>query len=319
MKITCPECDFSRHVPNEKVPTSSVMVTCPQCQHRFKLVREHDNVSEKALEKYIESTYEEKTNSQNNVNKNVQIVADKYLDYQDKTTDEEQIPSSQNIDEEQEVDNTSSAMVNPWLEPQKYGYFYAFYQTTIRILFAASRFFAGLSMPSISKVSIIQSQALLFYCIVSLVQIIFERFWGGVLSASLAPHAADDPNLLFLVDMLKPKGSYFLIALTGMAVSIFELFLVSVFFTILFKFIAPKQGNFNILFQVVAYSSAPMLLCMVPMLGSVVGFIWSISTAIIGCKFALRLTWPQTLLGVLPVYCIGLYFILSIMFSFQPA
>lgn len=36
MKITCPNCGFSREVPADKLPAKASMATCPQCQHRFR-------------------------------------------------------------------------------------------------------------------------------------------------------------------------------------------------------------------------------------------------------------------------------------------
>ncbi|QLA15155.1 hypothetical protein GD605_02875 [Desulfolutivibrio sulfoxidireducens] len=36
MRIICPECGFSRNVPDDKVPASSAVATCPKCRHRFR-------------------------------------------------------------------------------------------------------------------------------------------------------------------------------------------------------------------------------------------------------------------------------------------
>lgn len=35
MRITCPHCGFSRHMPPEKLPKRPVRATCPQCRHKF--------------------------------------------------------------------------------------------------------------------------------------------------------------------------------------------------------------------------------------------------------------------------------------------
>lgn len=35
MRITCPNCGFSRDVPPEKLPQRPVRATCPQCRHKF--------------------------------------------------------------------------------------------------------------------------------------------------------------------------------------------------------------------------------------------------------------------------------------------
>ena len=42
MRITCPQCGFFRELPDNKVPLSSTMATCPKCRHRFRFRPEHD-------------------------------------------------------------------------------------------------------------------------------------------------------------------------------------------------------------------------------------------------------------------------------------
>ena len=46
---------------------------------------------------------------------------------------------------------------------------------------------------------------------------------------------------------------------------------------------------------------APMLLCAIPVLGYLAGFIWCLATVIIGCRSAFRLNWAQTAAGCLPI------------------
>lgn len=36
MRITCPQCGFFRELPENKVPVTSTMATCPKCRHRFR-------------------------------------------------------------------------------------------------------------------------------------------------------------------------------------------------------------------------------------------------------------------------------------------
>jgi len=36
MRITCPECGFSRDVPDGRVPAATAVATCPKCRHRFR-------------------------------------------------------------------------------------------------------------------------------------------------------------------------------------------------------------------------------------------------------------------------------------------
>lgn len=36
MRITCPECGFYREMPDDKVPATTAVATCPKCRHRFR-------------------------------------------------------------------------------------------------------------------------------------------------------------------------------------------------------------------------------------------------------------------------------------------
>lgn len=42
MRITCPQCGFFREIPDNKVPVTSTMATCPKCRHRFKFRPDHE-------------------------------------------------------------------------------------------------------------------------------------------------------------------------------------------------------------------------------------------------------------------------------------
>ncbi|EHJ48683.1 Yip1 domain-containing protein [Solidesulfovibrio carbinoliphilus subsp. oakridgensis] len=48
MRINCPQCGFFRELPDNKVPVTSTMATCPKCRHRFKFRPDRDPVSRPA-------------------------------------------------------------------------------------------------------------------------------------------------------------------------------------------------------------------------------------------------------------------------------
>ncbi len=340
MKITCPQCQFSRQVPEEKVPSSTFMVTCPHCQHRFKMERElssahpqsnhtHDEPPNNAYDhaqvnnaspyptQHAEHDQQEQSKPENPKAHNNTAPTAEYYTKQSQEQNlentqgfahndaENATPIYQDSTENLQDSNESFGIENPWDTAKDHGYISAFYQSSMRILFAAPRFFFGLHAQSPIL------PALLFFCIVTICQISFERFWGGVIASSLAPMSANDPVLQFAVEFLTPQMPFFMHLLLGTLFNVLKLLFCVIIFTMLFHFIAPKKGGFPLIFQVAAYSSAPMLLCAVPMIGSLVGFVWSIATTLIGCRYALRLDWPRTLLGVLPTYVFGLYMALQ--------
>ncbi len=313
MKITCPQCQFSREVAEHMLPDNVRSATCPSCQHRFKLERPTADLTSTQEDFAFDTTNtREHTNIINNIEEEP-IQPAQHADiptedrqkvvaaYQEQSSSEEEGPSP-----DQEQAFAAFAIQNPWDNIQNNGFISAFSQTLTRIFFAAPRFFAGLAIDTPKK------NALIFFVIVAVVHISIERFWGGVLATYLAPAADDDPKIQLLLTMLNPKGSFSLILLLDTAFSIAKLFLTAAIYFILFRLIMPTRAHFNLIFQVVAYGSAPLLLCMVPVIGSVVGFVWSIACTAVGCRYAMRLTWPQTLLGILPLYLIGIPIILHL-------
>ena len=66
------------------------------------------------------------------------------------------------------------------------------------------------------------------------------------------------------------------------------------------------------------YSSAPALLCVIPALGSLAGMVWGLACMAVGCRAALRLNWPQTLLGFVPVCMVMGPMILQLLYAVQP-
>ncbi len=314
MNITCPQCQFSRQVPADKLPTASTMATCPQCQFRFKVHIEneqcpisHEEIQPQPAPAPLSQPVPAQQQEENTVPKytpNKEAAAQSYAAEQKQQAQQEYTEESF----DQDAAFEAFAIENPWENPERIGYFTAFYQTVLRVFFSAPRFFAGL-MPQGS-----QKRALLFFVIVGLLQITFERFWGDIISEALAPAAADDPQLQTMLNMLTPQSSYSLALLLGGALNVVEIFFTTTVYFVLFRFITPQRADFNLIFQVVAYSATPMLLCLVPALGSVVGYVWTIACTAVGCRYALRLSWGQTLLGILPMYLIGVPLLLQFMF-----
>jgi hypothetical protein len=186
---------------------------------------------------------------------------------------------------------------NPW-EDLRDGYLAAFYQTVVRVLFAAPRFFSGL-LPQKRLV-----RALLFYLIVGLIQIVAEQFWLTVFIKALVVRAESDPHLTELLALLSREMSLPLFVLLRTAFTSLQLLVAAVLYHLMFRIVVPDKANFSVIFQVVAYASAPALLGIIPVLGSLTGFIWSIGCSIAGCRYALRISWLQTLMALGPLYAL---------------
>ena len=185
---------------------------------------------------------------------------------------------------------------NPWdAAPEKDGWPAAFYQTIMRVMFDAPRFFSMLN-PGAQVL-----RALAFYLIVAVIQIVGVRLWGGMLQTLMAPSAATDPQLGKILAMLAPQTNLAITLLYSTAELTLRLYLFSAIIHLTYRLIAPRRSTFALIFQVLAYASAPGLLYVIPLLGPVAGMIWNVACVVVGCRAALNLTWPQTLMGLAPL------------------
>lgn len=409
MNITCPQCQFTRTVPDDRLPGPTAIATCPQCGRRFRVFRDDDAPAHDAAapsapasapatppatapgafapdnaerhnaapDNAAPGAFAPDNAERNNAAPdNAAPGADKPTDEQDDplppgaiipgqyppptaaartgqpassgpgATDKKSAPANsapnaasapsakgdaprpvspeaeddpeyrqaavQAYQRQSQRDEAGDDMQeNPWLHPEREGYLAAFYQTTMRVMFAAPRFFAGL------RPDTPQLRALSFYLLVSICQILVERIWGDVLSSALTPGATGDPQLQKLIQMLTPQTNILMALLLRTAIVTMELFIASALYFLIFRLLVPKKANYQLIFQVLAYSAAPALLCVVPVAGSVVGFIWGVACSFVGCRHALGLTWTQTVMGLVPVYALGVPFILHLLQSAQ--
>lgn len=327
MKIVCPECRFTREVPENRLPGAAAIATCPQCGHRFRVRRPEHNPEAADWPQNSPSHDAEQDDPlpPGAVIPKTEFNADPAPpsaqeddDYRRtavaayrRQADQGEEPEGKK--REEELPTRDEALENPWEHPERDGYAAAFYQTTVRVMFAAPRFFAGL------RADAPQTRSLWFYLLVSLCQILVERFWSETLSGILASSAADDPQLQKLIQMLTPQTNLLMALLLRTAMTTLELFVAAGLYFLMFRLIAPAQANYQLIFQVLAYSSAPALLCVAPVVGSVAGFIWGVACSFVGCRYALKLTWRQTILGLAPIYALGIPFALRILQSVQTA
>jgi len=332
MKITCPACNFAREVDEGKLPPTAAIATCPRCKERFRF-REPvaTDRSEPPACASSEPQPAERPAPDGDALPPGAVIPPRTRDLLDADLFSHPRdggsprPPSAPPDEEDEQESRRLAaeayrraaelppfpemqeLSNPWEAPYD-GYLAAFYQTAVRVLFAAPRFFAGL-LPQKQLV-----RALLFYLIVGLIQIAAEQFWLAVFVKVLALRAESDPQLAQLLVLLSREMSLPLFVLLRTAFISLQLFVAAILYHMMFRMIVPDKANFSIVFQVIAYASAPALLGIIPLLGALAGFIWSIGCSLVGCRYALRINWVQTILALGPLYFV--LFLLFLQMSF---
>ena len=322
MKITCPACSFERDVDEGKLPPTAAIATCPRCKERFRF-REppvEEGNARQARSSPMPEPAEHPVPDDNVpppgavIPPHARGLSDEDLFSHPRDKDSRRSPSTP-LDEQDDQENRRQAaeayrraaemppfpdtqeMSNPWEEPHD-GYLAAFYQTAVRVLFAAPVFFAGL-VPQRRL-----ARALIFYLIVGLIQVAAEQFWLAIFAKVLAPRAESDPLFAQLLTALTREMSLPLFVLARTALISLELFVAAMLYHMMFRIVAPAKANFSLVFQVIAYAAAPGLLGIIPVLGSLAGFVWSIACSIVGCRYALRISWKQTILALGPLFLV---------------
>ncbi len=333
MNITCPACGFAREVDESKLPPTASVATCPRCRERFRFrdpadapksqpEGEADPSASQATEAAgppaeaanenglppgavvpprMRGPEDEDLFSHPRDGRSARKAEPPRRERGDADEDDEEMrrQAAQAYRRAAELPplKEGEALDNPWENPVD-GYLAAFYQTVVRVLFAAPRFFAGLRpQPRLTR-------PFVFAVAVGLVQITAWRIWLSVFAGILAPHMADDPQASQLITMFTTEVSIPYLVLLHLAMVSMELVLAACLYYMMFRLVIQDKVNFSLLFQIAAYSSAPAVLGIVPLLGSLIGFFWAIGCSFIGCRYALRITWLQTLMALGPLYFI---------------
>ena len=213
---------------------------------------------------------------------------------------------------ESQEDDSHHMPANPWdAAPEPDGWIPAFYHTCMRVMFGAHNFYDHV------RADTPQVRPLVFYLIISVVQVIIERVWSGIFLSLMSPSAASDPELEKMLILLSPQLSLPMTILLKTGVSVVQLYVLTALMHFTYGFITGKRPEFSLVFQVAAYAAAPSLLCVVPLLGSIVGFIWMVACVLVGCRTVLNLTWPQAFMGFAPVVLLLAPLLLQVMKAAQ--
>lgn len=325
MKITCPDCGFFRDLSSDRAPSRPVVATCPKCGCRFRFLPE--DASSHLLEHGTPPEVSDFRNEEVILPPGA-IVPGEKADAPRQDAPARPVPAREDesravgtaddgssrrsrdpavrtdVTTEAEEDarrpsrnrkssrrNAADEDANPWdMAPVPSGYMSAFYQTTLRVMFGGGRFFARLNPDAP------QWRALLYYIVVVLVLVCTQLFWTHMsremLEQSLPPDTAFGMLIRFALNQPLLYG------LTSVASFVFQLYILSALLLLGFRLAGVRHAAFHIIFQVVAYSAAPVLLCLIPVLGVQVGIVWSLACIITGCRMALGLDWSRTLLGL---------------------
>lgn len=338
--IRCPECQFERQIDADAIPPNASMATCPRCKCRFRF-RNPDGTPVVADE--APATPEPKPAAvspslppdmegddplppgavvpklpgegdaagpaadatKNGAGKPDGDAADK--DANTKTAEESRQHFWNKFQKKRDGENKRSfaAAVHadetnvPWEEPKRYNPFVGLYQTILRVMFNAPRFFAAL--PSTNGRL---NRPLVFYLILGLFQTLIERMWYLMSIQASGPSITDPKLQEMLGEMSQSMSLPLTILLTPVILAVQLCFFASVFYLML-RLVQPENVEFRTVFRVIAYSAAPTVVCIVPLVGPLVGSIWFGVCCFIGCKHSMHLPWSRTGLALGPLYLIA--------------
>lgn len=196
----------------------------------------------------------------------------------------------------------------PWEQPEKYGFFPSFYHTILRVMFRPQDFFSQLRGAS-PNASLMRPAC--FYVLLSFFQTVIGLLWT-MNSFKQLSQTATDPQTLAHIDMFMQGMSTPLLLLVTPFLMLLQLFLFAAFYHLMIRLAQPDKADFNTVVRVIAYSAAPLVICVVPVVGSSVASFWFVASTFIGCKYALGLSWSKTTLALVPLFLLALAVMLAL-------
>jgi predicted Zn finger-like uncharacterized protein len=288
MKIVCPACSFSREVPEEKIPPKTKIATCPKCGHRFQF----RNIPE--LNDPVDTT----TPSDHSSDSRQEDIWDS-LSAMNSSKEAAPLPGSteEHNQREQSAPNEQGPQGAPWEHLDEVGFFPGFIETLKQVMLHPIRFFRDTAFtPGIGK-------ALVFYLLIAEVQALAQFFWQMTGVIPMMGESAGEAALgLGMIGM----GSALILIFYPILLTMMLFFVVGLNHLCLHIFRAASQG-FVGTFKAVTYGSAPMVLAVFPLVGPLVGALWTMVTTFFGYKYIHKTTTTKVVLAMLlPVMVMAL-------------
>lgn len=324
MKIQCPHCAYVREMPEERVPDGNLTARCPSCQKTFsfskqELRKKEAEAARKAQERGPSavplSAEELEAREKRAEGGQAGAVREQKTERtaapaEERAAGKADEGARQHMDtgweggsvrDELRREEEEEWSFNPWeVARSLQDYPPALYQTSLRVMFAAQRFFSGLRPGPVLK-------SLAFFLTVCVLQTIIEHVWTVVFFQYLMP-ASEGMNaeMMQLAEKMQVSSSLLITVLFRCALLTMQLYIFTGIMYLCWRLIAGRTRHidFSVVLQVVCYAQAPLLLSIIPGVGTVVGILWCCVSVLQGARAALNLTWGQTILGVTPLFMI---------------
>ena len=304
MELTCPQCRFTRTIPDEKIPDRAEIATCPKCKHKFKFrelpadptaftppasdsppPENNANLSSSPLSAKEQSRNTASAPQHGENRQPNEEIWDKLASLGQPHQDVQAASASRHAPpDEIEV---------PWEHLDKYGFFPGLWETIKRAMLQPAAFFH--SMP----VGNGQIKPLIFYLLIAEFQIVMQMLWDmtGIGADATGEAAMAGINAVMLLIVYPLLLTVMLYIMTAMVHACLHL-------------VGVATRGFEGTFRALTYGSAPMVMVLIPMAGPLIGAVWSLVVTFLGYKYVHRTTTGKVLLAMLlPLIPFGLLLI----------
>ncbi|CCO25196.1 zinc-ribbon domain-containing protein [Maridesulfovibrio hydrothermalis] len=327
MKVTCPECNFSSDIPVDKIPANAQLATCPKCQIKFKFRDFEEKPTPTSCE---DSDYSVQSNEQPQAYQSTVDEVETETPKQQAPADPE-YPTNEQIDAEQQYVQNQEAKPEkndtdiwqslgsmkpeekttqehndfdeekhiednevPFEHLEKYGFFPGLFLTIKKVLLSPATFFKDMPLAGFIK-------PLIFFVLLAEFQEICNFIWatagvdtsigsdvGKIMNDSMISESLNDGTFnsimsLFLYPLMLAALSFPLIGMTHIMLMIFG---------------AADRG-YQATFRATAYSYAPIIFCVLPVMGDMIGALISVAISIIAYKNIHNTTYMRVVLSMI--------------------
>lgn len=306
MDITCPQCNFTRSIPDEKIPDRAEIATCPKCKHKFRFrnlgeAREADPLITAETDPAAASASQPEVNAAPRTSRSTGTSTvkphngEKFWDKLAAMGQPHQEKQQQQQQHRQQGDGASKAEIEvPWERLDTYGFFPGLWETIKRAMLQPAAFFR--SMP----VGGGQIKPLIFYLLIAVFQIVMQMLWD---MTGVGADATGEAGLAGI-------SAIMLLAIYPLLLTVM-LYLMAALVHVCLHIVGVVTRGFEGTFRALTYGSAPMVMVLVPMVGPLIGAIWSLVVTFLGYKHIHRTTTGKVLLAMLlPLIPFGLLLIL---------
>lgn len=327
MQIICPECQFSRTVKEGKIPSQSVMATCPKCKtkFRFRADPDQDSTSSSAPLKPAEDSEERSQATPEQSLPPLHDPTEKPGDElwrtigdmtppqepSDPATPPSKKESFSAFGEEETLTEQQTAPVVevPFERLDTYGFFQGLVTTIKRVLLSPQLFFSV--MPLGRGIT----RPLIFALIILTVHDTLQALY---IKAGILPAMGLGADAITAAE--KSQFNPFVMAVLAPLMWSIILFLSAGLQHLLLTALKASEGRFEATFRVATYATAPIILGYLP-LGNgllfkaqiLVIFFWNMGITIIGWKNLHKTTYLRaTLAAVIPLLVVGAAMISSL-------